>query len=59
MSKIYESGMKISYYYLNPGYNKFKKSGEGWGLCGENIKFSKSNIDNEYKKGKKYYELYF
>ncbi len=46
MSKIYEKGMKISYCYLNPLANKpNKRNGEGWGFCGENIKFSKSSVE--------------
>jgi hypothetical protein len=43
---MFEKGMKIAYSFLNPLLGKpMKKSGEGWGLCGENIKFSKSPIE--------------
>jgi hypothetical protein len=47
-------------YHLNSLTTKpIRRNGEGWNLCGENIKFSKSNIDRENKSGEKYYELYF
>jgi hypothetical protein len=60
MAKIYEKGMKICYYYMNQLINKSsKRNGEGWGLCGENIKFTKSSIEREDKKCQQYYELYF
>ena len=46
MCKIYEKGMKIAYTYLNPIVNRQpKKNGEGWGLCGENVRFSRIGIE--------------
>ncbi len=45
MSKVYEKGLKINYSYLNPLTNRqSKKTGQGWGLCGENIKFTQGKI---------------
>lgn len=48
--------MKIAYTFLNPLVGKaLKKGGEGWSLCGENIKFTKSPLERENKKGEYYY----
>jgi len=56
MSKLFEKGMKISYCMLSNFQSKpYKKAGEGWGLCGENISFNLGNISNELKSNEKYF----
>jgi hypothetical protein len=52
MSKLFENGLKISYFHLTSLQDKSQRRvGEDWGLCGENIKFSRSSIDRENKPG--------
>lgn len=56
MSKLFKKGMKISYYQVHSFQAKpFKKAGEDWGLCGDNITFSKGEISNELHYGEKYF----
>jgi hypothetical protein len=56
MSKLFKKGMKISYCQLNSSQPKpFKKAGEEWSLCGDNITFGKGETSNELHYGEKYY----
>jgi len=47
MTNLFKKGMKISYCPLS-GFNgkPFKKAGEDWALCGENITFGPGDIPN-------------
>lgn len=60
MSKLFQKGLKINFLLHSAVSQEARKDiGQDWSLAGENIAFTKSEIEIETRPGEYYYELYF
>jgi hypothetical protein len=60
MSKLYARGMRINYVFLNNLKESVaNETLDDWNFIGENISFTKNEIEVEGEPGEYYYDLYF